>query len=142
MGYRPLVQSLTLTGSLLLAIIPTRAADTSLRAQAQGLFAPLPPAVSTAENPLTPEKVGLGRRLYFEPRVSVDGTVSCARCHQPALYGTDALPRSIGAEHRVHPRHAQTVLNAATQFVQHWRGDRTRSGSLPGAHRAAGPRQP
>jgi cytochrome c peroxidase len=41
------------------------------------------------------------------------------------LYGTDALPRSIGAEHRTHPRHAQTVLNAAVQFVQHWRGDRT-----------------
>jgi cytochrome c peroxidase len=57
--------------------------------------------------------------------VSADGTVSCARCHQPSLYGTDALPRSIGAEHRVHPRHAPTVLNAAIQFVQHWRGDRT-----------------
>jgi len=125
MAYRPLVQSLALTGSVLLAIIPTRAADTGLRAQAQLLFAPLPAVVSTAENPLTPEKVRLGRMLYFEPRVSADGTVSCARCHQPALYGTDALPRSIGAEHRVHPRHAQTVLNAAIQFVQHWRGDRT-----------------
>ena len=63
--------------------------------------------------------------LYFETRISADGTVSCARCHQPSLYGTDALPRSIGAEHRVHPRHAPTVLNAAIQFVQHWRGDRT-----------------
>ncbi len=101
------------------------AADTSLRAQARTLFTPLPRDVGTPENPVTPERVHLGRLLFFDPRVSADGAVSCARCHQPTLYGTDALPRSIGAEHRTHPRHAQTVVNAAVQFVQHWRGDRT-----------------
>ena len=101
------------------------AADTSLRAQASAVFTPLPRDVATPEHPLTPERVHLGRLLFFDPRISVDGTVSCARCHQPTLYGTDALPRSIGAEHRTHPRHAQTVVNAAVQFVQHWRGDRT-----------------
>jgi cytochrome c peroxidase len=85
----------------------------------------LPADLSTAETPATADRVELGRLLFFEPRVSTDGAVSCARCHQPALYGADGLPRSIGAEHRTHPRHAQTVLNAATQFVQHWRGDRT-----------------
>lgn len=124
MRYRPLVHALTRIGVLLLAVSPVRAADTDLRAQAQRIFKPLPVTL-TAEHPLTPETVRLGRMLYFETRVSADGTVSCARCHQPGLYGTDALPRSIGAEHRVHPRHAQTVLNAAIQFVQHWRGDRT-----------------
>ncbi len=100
-------------------------ADTSLRAQAGALFKPLPADMGTPESPVTAERVHLGRLLFFDPRISTDGAVSCARCHEPALYGTDALPRSIGAEHRTHPRHAQTVLNAAVQFVQHWRGDRT-----------------
>ena len=62
--------------------------------------------------------------LFFEPRVSLDGTTSCARCHQPALYGTDALPRSVGAAGRVNARNAPTVLNAAVQFTEHWLGDR------------------
>jgi cytochrome c peroxidase len=110
---------------LLLGIVPTRAADTSLRAQAQLLFKPLPTDMASADNRLAPERVRLGRMLYFEPRASGDSTVSCARCHHPALYGTDTLPTSVGAEHRLSPRNAPTVLNAAIQFVQHWRGDRT-----------------
>lgn len=100
------------------------AEEESLRDQVEKIFQPLPRDMSTAESPVTPEKVGLGRALFFEPRISSDGTVSCARCHQPALYGTDALPRSVGAGHRVTPRNAPTVLNAALQFVAHWRGDR------------------
>jgi len=81
--------------------------------------------MASPDNPLTREKVKLGRMLYFETRASADGTVSCARCHQPALFGTDALPKAIGVEHRLNPRNAPTVLNAAVQFIQHWRGDRT-----------------
>jgi len=111
--------------ALFAAVMLAEAEDTGLRVQAAALFKPLPADMGTPESPVTPERVRLGRLLFFDPRISVDGAVSCARCHQPALYGTDALPRSIGAEHRTHPRHAQTVLNAAVQFVQHWRGDRT-----------------
>lgn len=70
------------------------------------------------------ELVELGRMLFFEPRVSVDGTVSCSRCHLPQLYGTDGLPRSIGAGGKANPRNSPTVLNSALQFSQHWRGDR------------------
>jgi cytochrome c peroxidase len=66
----------------------------------------------------------LGRSLFFDPRLSIDGNVGCVTCHQPALYGTDARPRSIGVKSRPHPRHAPSVLNAALQFVIHWRGDR------------------
>jgi len=118
------VRWLGLAAMLLAGVTPAEAAETSLITQARALFAPLPPDMGTPENPVTPERVRLGRALFFDPRISADGAVSCARCHQPALYGTDALPRSIGAEHRTHPRHAQTVFNAAIQFVQHWRGDR------------------
>lgn len=117
--------SLCAVAMVLASLVPSEGADKRLRLQAAAIFKPLPRDLGTSENPVTPERVELGRLLYFEPRASVDGTVSCATCHQPAMYGTDALPRSIGAGHRTHPRHAPTTLNAALQFVQHWRGDRT-----------------
>lgn len=100
------------------------AGDAALLARAQALFKPLPANVGDAQHPPTPARVALGRALFFDPRLSEDGTVSCARCHAPALYGTDALRLPIGDQHRVNPRNAPTVLNAALNFVQHWRGDR------------------
>lgn len=66
---------------------------------------PLPKDMATPEFPITPERVDLGRKLFFDPRISVDGTVSCSRCHQPSLYGTDGLPKPRDA-----PRNAPTVL--------------------------------
>ena len=118
-----------LAGTLIVALMlcgtfAAIAADHGVRAQAQALFKPLPTVMASDDNPITPDKVALGRRLFFETRVSSDGTVSCSRCHQPFLYGTDALPKPIGAEHRVNPRNAPTVLNAALQISAHWRGDR------------------
>jgi cytochrome c peroxidase len=98
--------------------------DTKLLKQAQAIFAPLPKDMATPRFPITPERVELGRKLYFDSRISVDGTASCARCHQPALYGTDGLPKSRGAHDKAGPRNAPTVLNAALQFKEHWRGDR------------------
>jgi cytochrome c peroxidase len=78
--------------------------------------------MATAEFPVTPERVRLGRALFFDPRISADGTLSCARCHQPALYATDGLPRSVGVHSQPVPRNAPTVLNAALSFTQHWDG--------------------
>jgi cytochrome c peroxidase len=92
--------------------------------QARELFQPLPRDMATPEFPVSRERVSLGRLLFFDPRFSVDGNVGCFTCHQPALYGTDGRSRSIGVRGRPHPRHAPTVLNAALQFVIHWRGDR------------------
>ncbi|HWA11574.1 MAG TPA: cytochrome c peroxidase, partial [Burkholderiales bacterium] len=71
-----------------------------------------------------PEVVELGRALFFETRVSTDGKGSCAGCHNPFLYGTDALPRSVGIGGRVIPRNAPTVFNTALQFLQHYGGNR------------------
>src|SRR5262249_18600897 len=107
-----LVPMLILIAGLVIVFMTAQAADVGLRPQAQGTFKALPKDMATADNPLTLEKIKLGRLLYFEPRASADGTVSCARCHQPALFGTDALPKAIGAEHRLNPRNAPTVLNA------------------------------
>ena len=110
----------------LLAASPTQGApdDQALLKQAQGLFKPLPASMATSEFPVTPERVRLGRMLFFDPRISLDGTVSCSKCHQPGLYGTDALGKPIGVKDRENPRNAPTVLNAALQFAAHWRGDR------------------
>src|SRR5215470_1748009 len=99
--------------------------DASLLAEAQALFKPLPQDMGSPEYPTTSARVAVGRALFFDPRWTVEGSVSCATCHQPALYGTDGLSRSIGVQHRTHPRHAPTVLNAALNFTQHWWGDRT-----------------
>jgi len=100
------------------------AGSDALLQRAQSLFRPLPKDLATSEFPVPGARVELGRRLFFDPRISLDGTVSCARCHQPALYGTDGLAKPVGVKDRVNPRNAPTVLNAALQFVAHWHGDR------------------
>ena len=116
----------TLAAALVACPLATAAsADEELLKQAQQLFAPLPKDMATPEFPVTKERATLGRALFFDTRFSIDGNVGCVTCHQPALYGTDGRPRSIGVKGRPHPRHAPTVLNAALQFIIHWRGDRT-----------------
>jgi cytochrome c peroxidase len=96
--------------------------DTELLEQARSLFQPLPKDMATAEFPVTPGRVRLGRALFFDPRMSADGTVSCARCHQPALHATDGLPKSVGVHDRPLSRNAPTVLNAALHSREHWDG--------------------
>jgi len=114
------------TNAIVLAagIAPAEENDAQLLKEAQGLFERLPKDMATPKSPLTPERVDLGRKLFFDPRISDDGTVSCARCHQPALYGTDGLAKSLGVHSKLNPRNSPTVLNAALQFKAHWRGDR------------------
>ncbi len=122
---RVVVPLLAITALAVWSLLAAPATGPDLRAQALAAFKPLPAVATSPANPITPEKVELGRLLYFETRVSADGTVSCARCHQPTLYGTDGLPKPIGVHDRENPRNAPSVLNAALQFVEHWRGDRT-----------------
>jgi cytochrome c peroxidase len=98
--------------------------DTALLKQAQGIFKPLPNAAGTPDSPSTGPRVELGRTLFFDPRVTIDGNMSCSSCHQPAFYGTDALPKGIGVKQRPHPRNVPTVLNAGELNIIHWRGDR------------------
>jgi cytochrome c peroxidase len=100
------------------------AEDDALLNDARRIFAALPANFATTERPITPALVELGRALFFDPRMSVDSTTSCARCHQPGLYGTDALAKSHGNHDRLNARNAPTVLNAALQVKQHWTGNR------------------
>jgi cytochrome c peroxidase len=78
-----------------------------------------------ADNPQTPEKISLGQRLFFDRRLSADGTVSCSTCHDPALAFTDRKPTSVGIKGRGGQRNAPTVLNALYNKTQFWDGRAT-----------------
>jgi len=99
--------------------------NNDLLTQAKQVFGQLPKAMESEKNPITPEKVKLGKMLFYETRISADGTVSCARCHPLSLYGADGLKKSIGSNCRVNIRNAPTVLNAADLIAQNWTGNRT-----------------
>lgn len=75
-----------------------------------------------APSGLDERKVGLGEKLYHDPRLSGPGTVSCATCHILADGGDDNIPRSIGAAGHPIRRNAPTVFNAALHFRQFWDG--------------------
>ena len=74
------------------------------------------------DNPQTPEKIALGQRLFFDGRLSADGTVACSTCHDPARAFTDGRPTSIGIKGRVGQRNAPTILNALYNKTQFWDG--------------------
>ena len=65
------------------------------------------------DNPMSDVKVALGQLLFYDERLSVNGTMSCATCHIQALAFTDGKARSIGATGQVHPRSAMTLVNVA-----------------------------
>src|SRR6266545_4578654 len=71
---------------------------------------------------LRPARVALGQKLFFEPRLSGDGTVACGTCHDPARAFTDGRPVSVGIHGRVGQRNAPTILNALYNKTQFWDG--------------------
>lgn len=74
------------------------------------------------DNQMTPERVELGRKLYFDTRLSKDGTVSCATCHDVTRGFTDQRPVSEGINGQLGKRNAPTTLNAALLQTQFWDG--------------------
>ncbi len=78
---------------------------------------PIPP-----DNPQTEAKIKLGKILYFDPRLSSTGTVSCNSCHNVMAGGDDDRPHSIGVEGNKGERNAPTVWNSAFLSVQFWDG--------------------
>jgi cytochrome c peroxidase len=85
----------------------------------------LPPVPVPADNPLTEETIALGRRLFYDPSLSVDGTVSCASCHAPQFSFSDHRPLSQGVGGKTGTRHAPTVINSAYSSLQFWDGRAT-----------------
>lgn len=82
----------------------------------------LPPVPIPADNPPTAETIALGRRLYYDPVLSSDNTISCASCHGPETGFTDRNSFSIGVGGKKGARHSPTVINSAYNEVQFWDG--------------------
>lgn len=127
-----------ITLSLILSAIAFIAGCRSNNTNSAGAFTPeiqpLPPQLTTyeampipADNPLSPEKVALGRQLFFDERLSVDGSKSCYSCHVCEHGLTDGLPKAIGAGNKQLPRSSPTLWNIGYHTEFYWDG---RSGSL------------
>ncbi|MDB6148086.1 MAG: cytochrome peroxidase [Spartobacteria bacterium] len=111
-GHAPPIPQLTLLAE------PRSTNQVGFPAQLTASFIP-------ADNPQTPDKVELGKKLFFDGRLSADGTVACATCHDPARAFTDGRPVSIGIKGRAGQRNAPTVLNALYNKTQFWDGRAT-----------------
>jgi cytochrome c peroxidase len=90
--------------------------------QANIRFSPIPASADSPGNPLTDAKVALGKSLYYDTRLSEDGTVSCNSCHDLATFGVDNEPTSDGVGGQLGDRNSPTVLNAAFHQSQFWDG--------------------
>ncbi len=86
------------------------------------LFEPLPDVMASDANPITEEKLALGRMLFYETRLSKSQQISCNSCHMLSNYGVDGHPTSEGHNRQKGDRNSPTVYNAAGHFVQFWDG--------------------
>lgn len=82
----------------------------------------LPALPVPADNPMTHAKIELGKKLYFDKRLSKDGTISCATCHDPKMAWAEHRPSSEGVNSQLGDRNSPTVINAAYMPVQFWDG--------------------
>jgi cytochrome c peroxidase len=82
----------------------------------------LQPVPVPDDNPMTADKIELGKLLYFDTRLSKDGTISCATCHDPKMAWTEHQATSTGIKDQVGGRNSPTVINAAYAPTQFWDG--------------------
>ena len=94
--------------------------DSARPASAADVLGPVP---VPADNPQTPEKVALGKLLFFDTRLSGNNTIACGTCHQPGKGMADGLPRSFGVNGEL-SRNAQTIWNTAYMRALHSDGNR------------------
>ncbi len=112
-----------LTALIVLAGVARVLAADDLMTAAQATFKPIPDvAPALPGNPATPEKLALGRMLYFEPRLSASHAISCNSCHQIGLGGADAGETSLGHRWQRGERNSPTVFNAVFNIAQFWDG--------------------
>src|SRR5215208_2154850 len=75
-----------------------------------------------SNNPLSTRKVKLGEALFFDKRLSIDATVSCATCHDPAVAFTDSRKVAMGVGTKLGSRNTPTILNAVFSETLFWEG--------------------
>jgi cytochrome c peroxidase len=121
-------RSSTLGGLALLALVPLSCSKNRPPERPVGkpvsIAVPLglPPLSIPNDNPPTADTIALGRRLFYDPRLSVDNTVSCATCHSPALAFADRRRVSLGVGGSAGARNAPAIWNAAYASAQFWDG--------------------
>ena len=93
-----------------------------LARRAATVFPPLPVTADSPDNPASAAKIELGKLLYFDGRLSKDGTISCNSCHQLDRFGVDGEATSPGVGGQRGGRNSPTTLNAALHFAQFWDG--------------------
>jgi cytochrome c peroxidase len=106
---------------------PSRISSTRVKPLGPALPLPspplgLPPVPVPADNPVTAQTVALGRRLFYDKRLSLNNSISCSSCHNPDLHFTDRQAHSIGVGGKTGVRNAPTLLNAAYDQSQFWDG--------------------
>jgi cytochrome c peroxidase len=112
-----------LTLALLTTALAGAAGADDLRDSAAEMFKPLPSTIpAVADNPATPEKIALGKALFFDPRLSASGVFSCYSCHNLTTGGDDNMETSVGHGWQKGPRNSPTVLNSVLNQAQFWDG--------------------
>jgi cytochrome c peroxidase len=115
--------SATIVGVASFSIAGQKINDKDLLNQARNYFQPLPKQIPTpSDNPTTKEKIELGKKLYYEPRLSLSGVISCNTCHNLATYGVNDVEISLGHRLQTGGKNAPTVLNAGFHIAQFWDG--------------------
>src|SRR6476646_6359567 len=102
---------------------PGRAADAYVWHLPPGVPRPKVPA----DNPMSEAKVRIGRRLFYDTRLSGNGTFGCASCHQQKLAFTDGRARALGSTGQAHARSAMSLANVAFNASYGWADARTRT---------------
>jgi cytochrome c peroxidase len=117
--------SLAVSAGLVLSLATLAVADdAALRGKAASAGLKVLPygAGQVADNTLTGEKIDLGAMLFFDPRLSASGVISCNTCHNLGTGGDDNLPTSVGHGWQKGPRNSPTVFNAVYNKAQFWDG--------------------
>lgn len=103
--------------------LASSAAEDDPLTKAKVVFKPIPADAPAIENnEATPEKIRLGKMLYFDPRLSASNLISCNTCHNVGAGGADLQVTSIGHAWQKGPRNAPTVLNSVYNAAQFWDG--------------------
>lgn len=118
MNNRTLLQLSLLAASLAVAFTAS-----ATNADAHPPLAPLPPVPVPKDNPQSAEKIALGKQLFWDYRLSGDGSMPCVSCHLPALGWGDGGQISRGYPGTKHWRNSQTILNSAYYNKLFWEGN-------------------
>jgi cytochrome c peroxidase len=120
----PLLSFASRAALLTLTLLPASSPPDSVQRKSADFPVPLglPPIPWPEDNPYSPARAELGKLLFFDGRLSANGVVSCAFCHEPAHAFAASTPLSRGANGKPGVRHAQTIINRAWGKSQFWDG--------------------